>query len=153
MIALVVEVRHKAFQVWEIMPRVVIVIPLGQPLQVVFPPVVSTLVLETASLNGVAGSEHASEVSDSTGPTTGSASVVSRENKGLLQVVTELVQRQTAMIDAQTRAMSAQGLPPMPYYSGEGIQSSEEGFDKWIEQFEERAKLAGWSEDHKRYVA
>ena len=36
----------------------------------------------------------------------------------------------------------------MPHYSGEGIQSSEEGFDKWIE---ERAKLAGWSEDHKRY--
>ena len=55
------------------------------------------------------------------------------------------------MVAAQTRAMSAQSLPPMPHYSGEGIQSSEEGFDRWIDQFEERAKLVGWSEDHKRY--
>ena len=39
----------------------------------------------------------------------------------------------------------------MPHYSGEGIQSSEEGFDRWIDQFEERAKLVGWTEDHKRY--
>ena len=68
-----------------------------------------------------------------------------------MQQLTQLVQTQTAMVAAQTRAMSAQSLLPMPHYSGEGIQSSEEGFDKWIEQFEERAKLVGWSEDHKRY--
>ena len=39
----------------------------------------------------------------------------------------------------------------MQHYSGKGIQSSEEGVDRWIEQFKERAKLVGWSEDHKRY--
>ena len=69
----------------------------------------------------------------------------------VMQQLTQLVQNQTAMVAAQTRAMSAQGLPPMPHYSGEGTQSSEDGFDKWIEQFEERAKLVGWSEDHRRY--
>jgi hypothetical protein len=47
--------------------------------------------------------------------------------------------------------MSVQSLPPMKDYSGEGIQSIEEGFDRWIEQFEERAKLIGWSEDLKWY--
>ena len=69
----------------------------------------------------------------------------------VMQQLTQLVQNQTAMVAAQTRAMSAQGLPPMPHYSGEGTQSSEDGFDKWIEQFEEHAKLVGWSEDHRRY--
>ena len=82
---------------------VVTVTPLGQPLQVVFQPVVST------SLNGVAVDEHASDDSDSTGATT---SVVSMEGAGLFQVVIELVQRETAMTDAQT---GAKGLPPMPH--------------------------------------
>ena len=37
------------------------------------------------------------------------------------------------------------------HFSGEGIQSGEDGFDRWLEQFEERAKLVGWSGDHKKY--
>ena len=55
------------------------------------------------------------------------------------------------MVAAQTRAMSAQALPPVPYFSGEGNQSGKDSFDRWLEQFEERAKLVGWSEEHKRY--
>ena len=55
------------------------------------------------------------------------------------------------MVAAQTRAMSAQSLPPIPAYSGEGEQSLEDGFERWIEQFEERARLVGWSEDLRRY--
>ena len=70
---------------------------------------------------------------------------------GVMQQLTQLVQTQTAMVAAQTRAMSAQSLPPMSHYSGEGSQSCEDGFDKWVEQFEERAKLVGWSEDHRKY--
>ena len=106
--------------------------------------------VDVMTINGNAGGEHASEVSDSTGDSVSVGSVAG--DKGLLmQQLTQLVQTQTAMVVAQTRAMSAQGLPPMQHYSGEGIQSSEEGFDRWIEQFEERAKLVGWSEDHKRY--
>ena len=60
-------------------------------------------------------------------------------------------QTQTAMVAAQTRAMSAQSLPPVLTYSGEGEQSLEDGFERWIEQFEERARLAEWSEDLRRY--
>ena len=69
----------------------------------------------------------------------------------LIQQLTQLVQTQTAMVAAQTRAMSAQSLPPVPIYSGEGEQSLEDGFERWIEQFEERARLAGWSEDLRCY--
>ena len=70
-------------------------------------------------------------------------------DKGLF--MKQLVETQAAMVAAQTRAMSAQSLPPMRHYSGEGNQTIEEGFDRWIEQFEERAKLDGWSDYHKRY--
>ena len=56
-----------------------------------------------------------------------------------------------AIFAAHTKAMSAQSLPPMPHYSGEGQRSGEDGFDRWIERFEEHTKLAGWSEEHCRY--
>ena len=69
----------------------------------------------------------------------------------VMQQLTQLVQTQTAMVAAQTRAMSAQSLPPMSHYSGESSHSSEDDFDKWIEQFEKRAKLVGWSEYHHRF--
>ena len=69
----------------------------------------------------------------------------------LIQQLTQLVQTQTAMVAAQTRAMSALSLPPIPTYSGEGEQCLEEGFERWVEQFEERAPLAGWSEDLRHY--
>ena len=59
--------------------------------------------------------------------------------------MTQVVQTQTAMVAAQTRAISAESLPPVPTYSGEGEQSLEDGFERWIEQFEE------WSEDLRRY--
>ena len=62
---------------------------------------------------------------------------------GVMQRLTQLVQTQTEMVAAQTRAMSAQSLPPMAHYSGEGSQSCDDRFEKWLEQFEERAKLVG----------
>ena len=69
----------------------------------------------------------------------------------LMQQLTQLVQTQTDMVIAQTRAMSAQSLPPIPHFSGEDCHSYEDSFDKWLEQFEERSKIVGWSEEHQRY--
>ena len=46
---------------------------------------------------------------------------------------------------------AAQSLPPVPSYSGECEQCLEDGFERWVEQFEERARLARWSEDLRRY--
>lgn len=60
----------------------------------------------------------------------------------------ELIQQLTAMVAAQTKAQS---LLPIPPYSGESEQSLEDGFKRWIEQFEEHARLAGWSENLCRY--
>ncbi len=90
---------------------------------------------------------------DTGGGETPSASTVSTNppsGEGLMQQLTQLVQTQTDMVRAQTRAMSAQSLPPITH-DGENRQSYEDSFDKWIEQFEERCKLVGWSEEHQRY--
>ena len=51
----------------------------------------------------------------------------------------QLEQMQTGMVVAQTQAMSTQSLPPMPRYSGEGDQAMDDGLDRWVDQFEERA--------------
>ena len=53
-------------------------------------------------------------------------------DKNLLQKLTQLVQTQTAMFAAHTKAMSAQSLPPLPHYSGESHQLGEDDFDIWI---------------------
>ena len=48
------------------------------------------------------------------------------------------------MVAAQT----GQSLPPLQHFSGEETQAV---FDRWIELFEERAKLVGWSDEHRKY--
>ena len=60
-------------------------------------------------------------------------------------------QNSNQKVEAHTRAMSAQSLPPLKHCSGEGVQSLEDGFDRFIEQFEERARIVGWSEEHRKY--
>ena len=63
-------------------------------------------------LNGSAGGEHASKVSDSAGSCEKVSSVAG--DKGFMQRLTGLIQTQTAaMVAAQTKAMSAQCLPPL----------------------------------------
>jgi len=104
------------------------------------------------SLVGVGSSVASATDNDVADSTERSSSCSSGEQGGtgdgvLIQQLTQLVQTQTAMVAAQTRAMSAQSLPPIPTYSGEG----EEGFERWIDQFEERARLAGWTDDLRSY--
>ena len=55
------------------------------------------------------------------------------------------------MMAMQASAVAAQNLPPMPRFTGEDIQSDNDNFDRWIEHFEERAKLAGWTEEQRVY--
>ena len=47
--------------------------------------------------------------------------------------------------------MTAQSLPPLAHFTGEGSLVGEESFDRWHEQFEERSVVAGWSEEQKKY--
>ena len=58
-----------------------------------------------------------------------------------------LLKAHTEAIAAQTQATAAQHLPPLKSYTGKGKQVEEDGFDHWIEQFEERARIAGWNND------
>ena len=55
------------------------------------------------------------------------------------------------MMAMQASAVAAQNLPPMPRFTGEDIQSDDDNFNRWIEHFEERAKLAGWTEEQRVY--
>ncbi len=63
--------------------------------------------------------------------------------------MTRLLEAHTDAIAAQTEATAAQHLPPLKAFTGEGKQVEEDGFERWIEQLEERAKVAGWSAEQK----
>ena len=69
----------------------------------------------------------------------------------VVQSVTRLLQAQTDAIAAQAKATAVQSLPALPHFTGEGTDVADDGFDKWIERFRERAKFAGWSESDQLY--
>ena len=68
-----------------------------------------------------------------------------REESTVLLAVSRLLQLQTEALAAQTVATTAQHLPPLKLFSGEAKQTEEDGFKRWLEHFEGRAKLAGWN--------
>jgi len=57
-----------------------------------------------------------------------------------------ILKAHTEAIVAQMQTAAAQHLPPLKLYTGERKQIEEHRFDRWLEQFEERAMVAGWSE-------
>ena len=65
--------------------------------------------------------------------------------------MSRLLEAQTQMIAMQASAVAAQNLPPVPRFTGKDIQLDDDNFDRWIEHFEERAKLAGWTEEQRVY--
>ena len=77
--------------------------------------------------------------------------IVPADSSELAQSMAKFIQAHTDMMAAQTKAMAAQSLPPLVHFSGEGSLVGEESFDRWLEHFEERAAVAGWSEDQKKY--
>ena len=52
---------------------------------------------------------------------------------------------------AQVKAAALQALPALSSFTGEGYDVSDDGFDKWLDWFQERAKFAGWDEDDQLY--
>jgi hypothetical protein len=65
--------------------------------------------------------------------------------------MTEFLAAQTKMLAAQTQAMAAQSFPPMKAFTGEDEQNDEDSFERWMEHFEERARIAGWPPDQCLY--
>lgn len=64
----------------------------------------------------------------------------------LVATTAELLRAQTEAIAAQTQATAAQHLPPLKTFTGEGKLTDADSFERWLEHFEERAKLAGWNQ-------
>ena len=69
----------------------------------------------------------------------------------LIQTVTQLLQAQTQAMAAQARAAAAQNLPTLHPFTGEEDLNDDDVFERWLERFEERAKLTGWTEEQKLY--
>jgi len=74
-----------------------------------------------------------------------SPNVAGGDPSSLVETMTQLLKAHTEAIAAQTQATAAHNLPPLKPYTGEGKQVEEEGFDRWLEQFEERGRVAGWT--------
>lgn len=72
-------------------------------------------------------------------------------HSALLEKVTQLLKAQTEAMTAQAQAAAVQHLPAFHCYTGEDDQTDNEVFDRWLERFEERAKLAGWNKEQKLY--
>jgi len=94
--------------------------------------------------SGSIGEEH---------PVSGSVSGVlqDKEHPVLFESMAKLLTAQTEMLAVQAQVTAVQGFPPLPQFSGENLQSEEDCFEHWIELFEERAGLAGWSKDQRLY--
>ena len=92
---------------------------------------------------GIVPGESAAGAPGSGGATTTDASVIGTE--GMVQSVTKLLEAQTQMV---AKAMVAQSFPPLPVFTGE---SEEENFERWLESFEDRSKVAGWSPEQSLY--
>ena len=72
--------------------------------------------------------------------------IVPADSSELAQYMAKFIQAHTDMMAAQTKAMAAQSLPPLVHFSGEGSLVGEESFERWLEHFEERVAVAGWSD-------
>jgi len=81
------------------------------------------------------------------GVTGGMMSSEAEDASGVLATVSRLLQAQTEALAAQTRATTAQHLPPLKSFTGEGKVTEDDSFERWLEHFEERASLAGWSKN------
>ena len=69
----------------------------------------------------------------------------------IMVTVTRLLEAQQQMMEAQVQAMAAQSVPPLRKFCGENINTDEGSIDRWLEQFAERARVAGWSEEQKLF--
>ena len=69
------------------------------------------------------------------------------DRHGLVQSMTQLMQAQTNMLTTHAQVVAMQNLPTLPSFTGEDHQGDEDNFEKWLELFEERGRLAQWSKE------
>ena len=69
----------------------------------------------------------------------------------VVDTMTSFLKAQTEAMAAQARAAAAQHLPALASYTGEGKQAVDDGFERWLERFNERSKVAGWTSEQQLY--
>ena len=69
----------------------------------------------------------------------------------MLQQVTQLLQAQRDMMAAQIEAIATNSVPPLKLFSGDDVHTEDGSFDRWLEQFDDRAKAANWNENQKLF--
>ena len=79
-------------------------------------------------------------------PTAGTNGDSPLELSMITATVAQLIKAQTEALAAQTQAVAAQHLPPVKTFTGDGKLTDADSFERWLENFEERAKLVGWNE-------
>ena len=79
-------------------------------------------------------------------PTAGTNGDSPLESSMITATVAQLIKAQTEALAAQTQAVAAQHLPPVKTFTGDGKLTDADSFERWLENFEERAKLVGWNE-------
>ena len=82
---------------------------------------------------------------------TSTPAVTTSTTDSVVETMTRLLQAQADAMAAQAKAVAVQHLPALPCFTGEGEDATDDGFDKWLERFQERAKYAGWSESDQLY--
>ena len=103
-------------------------------------------------MDPILSSGDGSTVTPTTPGTGGDASATTEgasSEAGIMLSVTKLLESQRQMMAAQVQAMAAQSFPPLGKFSGEDCHTDEGSFDRWIERFEERAKIAGRASEQK----
>ena len=115
----------------------------SSPLTVSIPTTTSFVPIFSTAASTVPLFSSSSGVSVPTPPVATSDSVV--------QSMARLLQAQTEVMTAQAKAATLQTLPALSSFTGEGDDISDDGFDKWLEKFQERAKFAGWDGSDQLY--
>ena len=69
----------------------------------------------------------------------------------MLQQVTQLLQAQRDMMAAQIEAIATNSVPPLHLFRGNDVHTEDGSFDRWLEQFEDRMKVANWNDNQKLF--
>ena len=69
----------------------------------------------------------------------------------MLQQVAQLLQGQRDMMAAQIEAIATNSVQPLKLFSGDDVHTKDGSFDRWLEQFDDRAKAANWNENQKLF--
>ena len=62
-----------------------------------------------------------------------------------METVVCLLKARAEVMAAQAKATAVQNLPNLSWYTGEGGDTTDDGFDRWVERFRERAKVTNRS--------